>query len=105
MWRKSPLPPSCSLTHTQNFLNILVADFTIRYGNLGSKLIGMCAKKQLEEIVAQLDLGDNTMYDHQWRQAIIAAGSECVAAFSAERYLVGNDLVVEFHQVFDFKRF
>ncbi|KAK2995076.1 hypothetical protein RJ640_028246 [Escallonia rubra] len=36
----------------------LVAGFTIRYGNSGSKLIDMSVKKQLEEIVAQLDIGD-----------------------------------------------
>ncbi|KAK4753868.1 hypothetical protein SAY87_001972 [Trapa incisa] len=36
----------------------LVAGFTIRYGNSGSKLIDMSVKKQLEDIAAQLDLGD-----------------------------------------------
>ncbi|KAI4336318.1 hypothetical protein L6164_014857 [Bauhinia variegata] len=36
----------------------LVAGFTIRYGNTGSKLIDMSVKKQLEEIATQLDLGD-----------------------------------------------
>nr|XP_023894472.1 ATP synthase delta chain, chloroplastic [Quercus suber] len=36
----------------------LVAGFTIRYGSSGSKLIDMSVKKQLEEIAAQLDLGD-----------------------------------------------
>lgn len=36
----------------------LVAGFTIRYGNTGSKLIDMSVKKQLEDIAAQLDLGD-----------------------------------------------
>ncbi|XP_030461453.2 ATP synthase delta chain, chloroplastic [Syzygium oleosum] len=36
----------------------LVAGFTIRYGNAGSKLIDMSVKKQLEDIAAQLDLGD-----------------------------------------------
>ncbi|XP_027334952.1 ATP synthase delta chain, chloroplastic [Abrus precatorius] len=36
----------------------LVAGFTIRYGNSGSKLIDMSVRKQLEEIAAQLDLAD-----------------------------------------------
>lgn len=36
----------------------LVAGFTVRYGNTGSKLIDLSVKKQLEEIASQLDLGD-----------------------------------------------
>ncbi|GLU17687.1 hypothetical protein SLE2022_340430 [Rubroshorea leprosula] len=36
----------------------LVAGFTIRYGNSGSKLIDMSIKTQLQEIASQLDLGD-----------------------------------------------
>ncbi|XP_054821758.1 ATP synthase subunit delta, chloroplastic-like [Prosopis cineraria] len=39
----------------------LVAGFTVRYGNSGSKLIDMSVKKQLEDIAAQLDLGDITL--------------------------------------------
>lgn len=36
----------------------LVAGFTIRYGNSGSKLIDLSVKKQLEDIAEQLDIGD-----------------------------------------------
>ncbi|GFP92639.1 ATP synthase delta chain chloroplastic [Phtheirospermum japonicum] len=36
----------------------VVAGFTIRYGNSGSKLIDMSVKKQMEEIATELDLGD-----------------------------------------------
>lgn len=36
----------------------LVAGFTVRYGNSGSKLIDMSVRKQLEDIAAQLELGD-----------------------------------------------
>ncbi|ONK60764.1 uncharacterized protein A4U43_C08F22370 [Asparagus officinalis] len=39
----------------------LVAGFTIRYGNSGSKLIDMSVKKQLEEIAARLDFSSITL--------------------------------------------
>ncbi len=54
----------------------------------GYVLVKEGAKTSVEGVFSAGDL-----HDTEWRQAITAAGSGCMAALSAERYLTANDLV------------
>jgi hypothetical protein len=68
---------------------------------LGLTILPCCGCTQVHEGVATSIAGvfsAGDLHDTEWRQAITAAGSGCMAALSAERYLTANSLVREFKQ-------
>ncbi|PKI32343.1 hypothetical protein CRG98_047290 [Punica granatum] len=66
----------------------------VKLGDSGYVLVEEgTAKTSVEGVFAAGDV-----QDHEWRQAVTAAGSGCIAALSVERYLTRNNLLIEFHQ-------
>ena len=68
-------------------------DGQIKLDEEGYVVVEGGARTNVEGVFSAGDL-----HDKEWRQAITAAGSGCMAALSAERYLVSNDLLIEFEK-------
>ncbi|GBG59583.1 hypothetical protein CBR_g49843 [Chara braunii] len=65
----------------------------IKLDDNGYVVAGAGGQTNVEGVFAAGDLQDD-----EWRQAITAAASGCMAALSVERYLTRTNLLVEFHQ-------
>ncbi|RDX69638.1 ATP synthase delta chain, chloroplastic, partial [Mucuna pruriens] len=88
----------------------LVAGFTVRYGNSGSKLIDMSVKKQLEDIAAQLELGDITLTitfipfnkANPFLQSILGSTETriCGGASIRTSYILGDPTLVTVRETF-----
>ena len=65
----------------------------IELDSAGYVVVKEGAKTSVEGVFSAGDL-----HDTEFRQAITAAGSGCMAAISVERYLTENDLLIEYHQ-------
>ena len=73
--------------------NSTIFDGQIQLDQGGYVVVNEGAKTSVEGVFSAGDL-----HDQEYRQAITAAGSGCMAAISVERYLTENNLVVERHQ-------
>jgi thioredoxin reductase (NADPH) len=65
----------------------------IELDSAGYVVVKEGAKTSLEGVFSAGDL-----HDQEFRQAITAAGSGCMAAITVERYLTENNLLIEYHQ-------
>jgi len=65
----------------------------IELDSAGYVVVKHGSKTSLEGVFSAGDL-----HDQEFRQAITAAGSGCMAAITVERYLTENNLLIEYHQ-------
>lgn len=67
-----------------------ILDGQVELDDAGYVIVKEGANTNIEGVFSAGDL-----HDTEWRQAVTAAGSGCMAALSAERYLTANNLVRE----------